>query len=140
MKWQMTGLRVLLALVFIVNLGLGVMAFSSEPMTLKVINTIYGIHLEGLEEHTRYIIKMLGCFLISISLMSVMAIRDPIKNKVVVYGNAIWLALRGIQRVTYVERFHQDWGIPYSSLWSQVIFVFAFALALLLLMPRKREA
>ena len=140
MKWQITALKVLLVMICVVNLTLGVLAFTSKPLILKAIDTIYGVQLTEIAEHTNYIIKMLGCFLIAISVMAGLAARDPLQNKIVIYGNSIWLALRGIQRITYVERFHQDWGIPYVNLWGQVIIVFAYAIALYLLIPKKSEA
>ena len=104
-------IRVLLALVCLVNLFLGIMAFTSKDMILDVIRIIYRVPLSDLAEHTVYIIKMLGCFLIAIALMAGLAIRDPMKNRLIIIGNATWLILRGIQRITYVERFHADWSI-----------------------------
>ena len=140
MKWQITALKVLLIMICVVNLTLGVLAFISKPLILKAIDMIYSVQLTDIAEHTHYIIKMMGCFLIAISVMAGLAARDPLNNKIVIYGNSIWLALRGIQRITYVERFHQDWGIPYANLWFQVVLVFAYAIALYLLIPKKSEA
>ena len=139
MKWQIKTLKVLLFMIFIVNLTLGVLAFTSKPLIIKAVDLIYGVELSEIAEHTQYIIKMMGCFLIAISVMAGLAARDPLQNKIVIYGNSIWLALRGIQRVMYVERFHQDWGIPYLNLWGQVIIVFTYAIALYLLIPRKAK-
>lgn len=140
MKQRDAMLKIVLALVCIVNLSLGIIAFTSQPLLLKAINIIYGVQLPSFEEHVVYIVKMLGCFLIAISVMTGLAIRNPYENRIVIYGNIIWLTLRGIQRITYVERFHRDWGIPYVNLWGQVIFVFLFALVLFLLMPKKNKA
>jgi hypothetical protein len=132
-------MRVLLALVCLVNLFLGIMAFTSKDMILDVIRIIYRVPLSDLAEHTVYIIKMLGCFLIAIALMAGLAIRDPMKNRLIIIGNATWLILRGIQRITYVERFHADWSIPYPMLWGQIVFVFLFAFMLIWFMPRQEK-
>ena len=130
-------IRILLALVCIVNLFLGIMAFTSKDMILEAVRIIYRVPLSDLAEHTVYIIKMMGCFLIAIALMAGLAIRDPVKNRIIIIGNATWLILRGIQRITYVERFHADWGIPYAMLWGQIAFVFLFAFLLIWFMPRQ---
>lgn len=139
MDWKDIVIRVLLALVCLVNLFLGIAAFASEEFILEVIRVVYRVPLPDLEEHTIYIIKMLGCFLIAIAVMAGLAIRNPMQNRIIIFGNALWLILRGIQRMTYIERFHADWDIPYTVLWGQIVFVFLFAILLLLFMPRKRE-
>lgn len=139
MKGKIAVLRVLLALVCIVNLFLGIVAFTSKDAVLQVIHAVYRVPLANLEEHTLYIIKMLGCFLIAIAVMTGLAIRDPARNRVVVLGNAVWLALRALQRICYVSRFHQDWDISYAILWGQIVIVLLFAALLLWLMPRKQE-
>jgi len=124
-------------MVCLVNLGLGFAAFASKEAILQVIQVVYRVPLEDLAEHTLYIIKMLGCFLVAIAIMAGLAIRDPARNRVIVLGNAVWLTLRGLQRISYVERFHQDWNIPYSVLWGQIVFVFLYAALLFWLMPKK---
>jgi len=139
MNWKISVMRILLALVCLVNLFLGIAAFMSKEMILDIIRIVYRVPLPGLEEHTIYIIKMMGCFLIAIAVMAGLAIRHPLQNRIIILGNAIWLILRGIQRITYVERFHVDWNIPYSTLWGQIAFVFLFAILLLWFMPRKQE-
>jgi hypothetical protein len=139
MNWKMQALRFLLALVCIVNLGLGAAAFTSESTILKVIQTVYRVPLTDLDGTTLYVIKMVGCYIIAIAVMSGWAIRNPVQNRIIVLGNVIWLMLRGIQRLTYVERFHRDWGIPYSQLWGQIVLVFLLAALLFWLMPKKQE-
>lgn len=129
-------LRLTLWSVCVVNLFLGVVAFLSQRTILEVIHALYRVPLNSLEEHTIYIVKMLGCLLIAIGVMAGIAARKPAENRTVILGNAIWLSLRGIQRITYVERFHRDWGISYGFLWTQVAIVFLIAVLLLWLMPR----
>ena len=50
MKWQITALKVLLVMICVVNLTLGVLAFTSKPLILKAINAIYGVQLTEIEE------------------------------------------------------------------------------------------
>ncbi len=139
MKGKIPVLRVLLLLVCIVNLYLGVAAYTSRELTLKTINIVYGVPLTELAEHTWYIVKMAGCYVIAIAVMAGLAAFRPQENRIIILGNAIWLILRGLQRIVYVERFHTDWQVPYAQLWGQIVFVFLFAALLLLLMPRKLE-
>lgn len=135
MEWKVMVLRLILAVTFVVNIFLGVAALSSESLVLKVAEMIYGVKLAGLEQHTLYIIKMMGCFIIALAVMAGLAVKDPLHNKAIVYGTGLWLVLRGLQRAMYVGQFHQDWGISYGVLWGQVVFVLFVGITLFVLVP-----
>ena len=140
MNCRSTLLRFTLCSVCVVNLFLGVVAFMSKQTILDVIHLMYQVPLNSLEEHTIYIVRMLGCYLIAIAVMPGIAARNPAENRAIIVGNAIWLVLRGIQRITYVERFHRDWGISYGFLWAGVAVVFLIAILLLSLIPMRSKA
>lgn len=139
MSWRVPVLRVMLFFIFIINLFLGIMALSSQSLVLKAAEMVYGVKLAGLEPHTLYIVKMMGCFIIAIAIMAGLAVKDPINNKIVIYGNSIWLILRSLQRFFYIEQFHKDWGISYGALWGQAIFVLLVGVSLFLLIPKSEK-
>ena len=137
MKFKVLSL--LLIFVVLVNLGLAFLTFFYRPEFLNVINYLYGTDLGALEAHTVYIVKMMGCFLFAVSFMSFFALKDPVKYYPIVYANGIWLLLRGIQRINYVEAFHNDWGLSYTRLWTSAVFVIVYALLLFFLANRVRK-
>ena len=112
------------------------MAFFFKPEFINVINFLYGTSLGELAGHTVYIIKMMGCFLFAIALMSIYALKNPLQFYPIIYANALWLLLRGIQRINYIEAFHVDWGISYPRLWCSAIFVIMYAITLFILAKR----
>jgi len=134
-------LKLLLLIFCIVNVILGVVAFSSnEALILKTASLVYGIKLSALEPHTLYTVRMLGCFVLAIGVMSGFAAKDPIKNKAVIYGNIVWLVMRSIQRVIELKPAHDAFGTSYPMLWLGTIFVFSVAVVLYVLMPKGEEA
>ena len=73
---------------------------------------------------------MMGCFLFAVSFMSIFALINPAKYYPIIYANALWLLLRGVQRISYIEAFHNDWGLSYTRLWTSAIFVIVYAILL----------
>jgi hypothetical protein len=139
MNWRISALKFLLVIFFIVNVGLGIVAFSSNvPLILKIADLVYGFKMTTLEPHTVYAVRMLGCFLLAIGVMSGLAAKDPVKNKIVVYGNIVWLLMRDLQRVIELKSQHDAFGTPYPVIWIGIVFVFFVAVALFLLL-RKSE-
>ena len=123
-------LRFLLFFVVLVNLALAFLTFFFKPEFVNIINFLYGTSLEQLAEHTIYIIKMMGCFLFAVSFMTIFALINPAKYYPIIYANALWLILRGVQRISYIEAFHNDWNLSYTRLWISAIFVIVYALLL----------
>ena len=132
-------LRLLLFFIILVNLGLAFLTFFYRPEFIKIINSLYGTNLGILEAHTIYIIKMMGCFLFAVSFMSFFALKNPVKYYPIVYANGLWLLLRGIQRINYIEAFHNDWGLSYTRLWFSAVFVIVYAILLFFLANSVRK-
>ncbi len=135
------ALKLLLLSFCVLNVALGIIAFSANvPLILKVADVVYGIKLTTLEPHTVYTVRMLGCFLLAIGVMSGFAAKDPVKNKAVVYGNIVWLIMRDVQRVIELKPHHDAFGTPYPMIWAGIIFVFLVAGALFVLLPKNENA
>ncbi|PIP20784.1 MAG: hypothetical protein COX40_02860 [Candidatus Omnitrophica bacterium CG23_combo_of_CG06-09_8_20_14_all_40_11] len=141
MNRRIGALKLLLAIFCVVNVLLGIVAFSSNvPLILKIADLVYGIKLTALEPHTLYTVRMLGCFLLAIGVMSGFAAKDPVKNKAVVYGNIVWLIMRDIQRIIELKPHHDAFGTPYPVIWLGIIFVFLVAGTLFMLLPKGEDA
>lgn len=134
------ALKFLLAAFCVVNLVIGVIAFSSNArLILLVGDLVYGIKLFALEPHTLYAVRMMGCLLLAVAVMCGFAAKNPVRNKTVIYGLIVWLVMRVVHRVIDIEPSHQAFGIPYVKLWFSIIFVALVALTFFLLLP-KNEA
>jgi hypothetical protein len=141
MNWRISALKFLLVIFCVLNVALGIIAFSSNvPLILKIADMVYGIKLTGLESHTVYAVRMLGCFILAIGVMSGFAAKDPVKNKAVVYGNIVWLIMRDVQRIIEIKPHHDAFGTPYPVIWIGIIFVFLVAATLFLLLPKSEKA
>ena len=121
----------------VMNVALGFIAFSGNvPLILKVADLVYGIKLDTLEPHTLYVIRMLGCFILAVGVMSGLAAKDPVKNKAVIYGNIVWLLMRDLQRVIEIKSHHDAFGASYPVIWLGIVFVFLVAFILFILVPK----
>jgi hypothetical protein len=135
------ALKLLLWSFCVMNVALGLIAFSANvPLILKVADLVYGIKLTSLEPHTVYTVRMLGCFILAIGVMSGFAAKDPVKNKAVIYGNIVWLVMRDIQRIIELKPHHDAFGTPYPVIWMGIIFVFIVAGTLYALLPKGEDA
>ena len=131
-------LRIMLALVCVVNLSLGIICFSSGPLAVKTGGMLYGATLTGATPQTYYILRMMGCYLIAIGFMAFFAYKDPVKYKVIILGNVLWLVLRALQRFIFAAEIHQAFRVPYPRIWMNGLFVLAVALILFFLRPDEK--
>lgn len=139
MNARETALKVLLAAFCAVNIVIGIIAFSSnQNLILWVGSNVYGVKLSSLEAHTLYAIRMMGCLLIAVGIMCGLSVKEPLRNRAVIYGVIVWLIMRVTQRILDIEPFHQAFGIPYTKLWGSIIFVSLTAIAFLLLLPKDK--
>ncbi len=129
-------LRFMLGWVFVVNMALGLICFISGPLAVKVGAALYGATLTQASPQTYYILQMMGCYLMAIAFMAYFAYKDPVKYKVIIYGNILWLLLRSLQRFAFAPAIHQAFNVPYARIWQNGIFVFIVALVLFLLRPK----
>jgi hypothetical protein len=130
-------LKLLLWSVCVINGILALIGFTSGTMSLQVAKIMYGTTLTSLTGQADYLIKMMSCYLLGISFIAAFAAMDPKKYKIVVYGNAIWLAARALQRFIFAASIHNNFDISYTRIYSNGIFVAAIALLLILLVPRE---
>lgn len=130
-------LKILLLSIAVVNGLLGIVAFLSQgEFALKVGSLFYGTTLSSLTPQIDYLIKWLGCSFLGVAVFAALAIKDPVRNQAVIYGNIAWLVFRGLQRVIYFNSIHEAFGISYARIWGNAIFVFIIALLLFLFRPR----
>ena len=70
--------------------------------------------------------------MLTIGILAVLALLDPVKNKFIVYGIIFMLFLRTLQRILFANQASLVFDIPVVMYWVQTVVYFAFALLLLI--------
>lgn len=84
-----------------------------------------------------HIIQMFGVYMLTIGILGVFALLDPVKNKAIIYSISFLLFARVLQRILFAGQVNAIFGIPTGWYWIQTIFFFAIAMALVLLRPKE---
>lgn len=135
-----TSLRVLLALVGLAHLALGLIANLAPPeMLVKVVTTFYGATID-VTAQSHHVIRIVGAFMIGISVMAFLACRDPQRNQAIIMGIITVLVLRVVQRILFAQEIGSAFNIPASRIWLQIAFFLITAIALFVLRPKAAPA
>jgi len=135
-----TAFRVLLALVGLAHLVLGLIANLAPPeMLVKVMSTFYGATVE-VTAQPHHLVRIIGAFMIGISVMAFLACRDPQRNQAIIMGIITVLVLRVIQRVVFTQEIGSAFNISPARIWLQVAFFLLTAIALFVLRPKTAPA
>lgn len=106
---------------------------------------LYSAQVDWSQPQFVYILKPLGAFMFILGLMAAIAARNPLPNKLIVYGFALLWLVRSLQRIIFWPEIQDAFAIPTASLMSGTIFVFLSGVLLLVLLyfadrPRQPEA
>jgi hypothetical protein len=102
---------------------------------------LYGVTL-GLDPQAIYLARVLGAFMLVLGVMALVAVRDPARHRLVVYGLAGVLLLRDLQRLLHQEEIGRTFGV--SPGWNFAVGAFflvqAVAMVVLLQLVQNRTA
>ena len=106
---------------------------------------LYNAQVDWSQLQFVYILKPLGAFMFILGLMAAIAARNPLPNKLIVYGFVLLWLVRSLQRIIFWQEIQNAFVIPTASLMSGTIFVFLSGVLLLVLLyfadrPRQPEA
>ena len=106
---------------------------------------LYNAQVDWSQPQFVYILKPLGAFMFILGLMAAIAARNPLPNKLIVYGFALLWLVRSLQRIIFWQEIENAFAIPTGSLMSGTIFVFLSGVLLVVLLyfadrPRQPEA
>jgi hypothetical protein len=85
---------------------------------------LYNAQVDWSHPQFVYILKPLGAFMFTLGIMAAITARDPIRNKLMVYGFALLWLIRSLQRIIFWQEIQDAFAIPASSLISGTIIVF----------------
>jgi hypothetical protein len=126
-------LRIVLAVVIVATLVLGIVCYLSGDLALKAGRIIYGATLTELTPQVDYIVKMMGCYLIALGLLNVLAIADPLRFRHVVYVDVVLALLRALQRILFAGAIHRAFGVSYARVYTNAAVMILSGLVLLAL-------
>ena len=130
------ALRLVLVLVGLAHLALGLIANLAPPDTLvRVGSGFYGASIE-LTPQVHHLTRIVGAFMIGVSVMAFLASLNPQRNKAVILGIVVVLLLRVAQRVVLASEITTAFGIASARIWIQAAFFLLTAIALIVLWPR----
>ncbi|MBN2120780.1 MAG: hypothetical protein JW734_06985 [Candidatus Omnitrophica bacterium] len=84
-----------------------------------------------------HIVQMFGAYMLTIGVLSIFALIDPVRNKAIITAISFLLFVRVLQRVLFVEQANIIFDIPVGWYWMQTVSFFAVAIALVLLRPKQ---
>src|SRR6185503_4870305 len=87
-------------------------------------SSLYSAQVDWSQPQFVYILKPLGAFMFILGLMAAIAARNPLPNKLIVYGFALLWLVRSLQRIIFWQEIENAFAIPTGSLVSGTIFVF----------------
>lgn len=104
---------------------------------------LYNAQVDWSQPQFVYILKPLGAFMFILGVMAAIAARNPLHNKLMVYGFALLWLIRSSQRLIFWGEIQNAFGISSGSMISGTIFVFlsgALLIVLLYFADRPRDS
>jgi heme A synthase len=105
---------------------------------------LYNAQVDWSQPQFVYILKPLGAFMFILGVMAAIAARNPLRNKLMVYGFVLLWLIRSLQRLIFWGEIQDAFAISSGSMISGTIFVFLSGALLLVLLyfadrPRQSE-
>lgn len=105
---------------------------------------LYNAQVDWSQPQFVYILKPLGAFMFVLGVMAAIAARNPLHNRLMVYGFALLWLVRSSQRLIFWQEIQAAFAIPAGAMVSGTVFVFLSGVLLLALLyfaerPRQPE-
>lgn len=128
----LNGLKALLWFVCASHIAMGAAIMCSHSLQQKAA-VLYGATVDWTPQFI-YILRPLGAFMFGLGVVGIAAARDPLRYRMVVYGFAIVLAIRMLQRIIFLADIEQAFNISGARNLGVGAFFLAIAVALVALM------
>lgn len=97
-------------------------------------SAVYGAQVDWSQPQIVYILKPLGAFMFALGVMAAIAARNPLHNKLMIYGFALLWLIRSAQRLIFWQEIQGAFAIPSGSMISGTVVVFLSAMLLVVLL------
>ena len=134
MKQSYLPLKMFLGLVAVSHIVIGLIGVIPQiPVNVAVL--FYGAALSP-NPQIEHILQMFGAYMLTVGVLGAFAVRDPVRNKSIIYGVSFLLFLRVLQRVLFAGQAPAVFGISPAYYWVQTAVFLALAVCLILLRPK----
>ena len=134
MKQSYILLKIILGLVALAHIVIGIIGVIPQiPVSIAVL--FYGAALT-LNAQIEHVLQMFGAYMLTIGLLGALAVRDPVKNKSIIYGISFLLFLRVLQRLLFAGQAYAVFDISPAYYWAQTALFLVLAVCLILLRPK----
>ena len=82
---------------------------------------------------------MFGAYMLTVGVLGIFAILNPLKNISIIYGISFLLLLRVIQRLVFAGQAYAVFGISPGYYWGQTICFLTLAILLIVFRPKAVE-
>ncbi len=129
--------KVVLGIVAIAHIITG-LAGIIPSVPLSIVLVLYGGALQ-FSPQIAYLLHIFGAYMLTIGVMSIYALYNPVKNRSIIHGLAFLLFLRAVQRAFSSGQANTVFGLVPGYYWIQTVLFLGVALALLWFRPRAIE-
>jgi hypothetical protein len=127
-------LRLVLALVGLIHILIGLIGvIPGFPLSYALV--FYGGALK-FSSNIAYLLHIFGAYMLTIGVMCIYALWNPLKNKSIVHCIIFLLLFRGIQRIVYLRQVETVFGMVPQYYWIQTALFIIVAIALIWFRPR----
>ena len=129
-----TSLKIVLGIVGISHLIIGILGCFPIISISKLASVFYKANVIA-TSHLEHVAQMFGAYMLTIGLLALIALKDPLKNGSIIIGLGFLLTVRVIQRIIFSGEVNSVFGIPTGWYWTQTIFFLILAVSLFVLRP-----
>ncbi|GEM_PF-4464216 len=83
-----------------------------------------------------HVAEMVGCYMFAIGFMTLLAMRDPLNNIIIIKGLIVLLSLRLISIILFSSHAYEVFGIPPFRYWLNAGAIFILLVSLIYLKPK----
>lgn len=131
------AIRILLWLTAVYHLVAGVAATIAQEKAVALGAFLFGMSIT-LTPETALLVRYLGVFGITLGVLAALAACDPVKNRCIVTGMAVYFLVRAFDRVVFYKGM-QPFHVGYMPAWGRIIVILAFATAFIVLGRKLKE-
>lgn len=131
----LSSLKFTLGFIGIFHTLVGLLALLPFIPKDKVAYLVYKATLDP-SLQLKHIVEMAGCYMFAVGFMTLLALKDPIKNVVIIYGLMALLALRLISILLFSGQSEAVFGTPPFWYWLNFAVIAALLVALIVLKPK----
>ncbi len=128
-------LRVVLGCIFVVQSILGIAGLIGGKAAVKAVSAIYGGSMT-MTPQLDYIVRMMGAYILAVAIMALLALINPAKSRLVIYGLISLMLLRFLDVVAFGKQAHEAFKIPMARVWGDGIIFLILAVFLFIFRPQ----